>query len=159
MPSRSKIAAMIQSSFHWFEQEVVGESHYQKTLRELAGPPRGQPLYYHSIANLYLEHENPYDPYAVRVDIHGQTVGYLPKEDAIRYRKEMYYRDLGYITLCCAAQIRGGWIDSETGAPWHYSVKLDMEDWDTDPWRPKPVPGREFNPMDLYKGQWPNDPG
>lgn len=157
MPSRNVIAAMIRP-IYLFGQEVVGESTYIENLWRLAGHPEGVELSYHSIASLYLEDENPYGSEAVRIDIHGLPVGYLPSAKAKKYRKLMRKRGLGYITLACAARIRGGWIKEETGIPLNYSVTLDLDDWfGSNEWEPYPVPGRVFQPAAIYAGRWPNE--
>lgn len=67
-----------------FDQPVVGESHYQPALRKLKAS-KTEPFF---SAQLIPEDANPYDRNAVRVDIDGQTVGYLPKEDAREWRAQ-----------------------------------------------------------------------
>lgn len=67
-----------------FDREVVGESHYQPALRKLKAS-QSKPFFR---AKLVPEDSNPYDNQAVRVDIDGQTVGYLPREDAREWRAQ-----------------------------------------------------------------------
>lgn len=67
-----------------FHQEVVGESNYQDQLRAVGGKGQVRLIIR---AELVPESSNQYDPNAVRVDIKGAVVGYLPRADAKRYRK------------------------------------------------------------------------
>jgi len=56
---------------------VAGESHYQDALRAIAG--EGE-VRHDTEAHLIPEPENEYDPNAVRVEIDGSKVGYLPRD-------------------------------------------------------------------------------
>ena len=56
---------------------VAGESHYQDALRAITGPGD---VRRETEAHLIPEPENEYDPNAVRVEIGGDKVGYLPRE-------------------------------------------------------------------------------
>ncbi len=55
---------------------VAGESHYQEALRALAGKGDARLA---TEARLIPEQENEHDPNAVRVEIDGRKVGYLPR--------------------------------------------------------------------------------
>ena len=60
---------------------VAGESHYQEALHEIAkGEQRLEVT-----AALIPEPSNPHDPNAVRVEIDGKLVGYLPRAAAVAY--------------------------------------------------------------------------
>jgi len=76
-------------------------------------------------AVLVLEDENPHDSKAVRVDIDGETVGYLPRREARQYRLRL--KEAGYPELRgrCDAIIVGGW-DRGGGDRGHFGVKLDL---------------------------------
>ena len=82
---------------------VAGESHYQDALRELTkGETRVG-----ATAALIPEPDNPHDPDAVRVEIEGQKVGYLPRDLAPGYGplvREPAERDR---TAVCEAMISG----------------------------------------------------
>lgn len=65
-----------------FDQEVVGESHYQEALRKLAGGERRK----HTTAQLICESNNPHDKLAVRVEIDGKTIGHLSSNEARAHR-------------------------------------------------------------------------
>jgi hypothetical protein len=56
--------------------DVVGESYRQDVIAKLARARK--PL----VAELIREPDNEHDANAVRVDIHGETVGYVAREDA-----------------------------------------------------------------------------
>ena len=56
---------------------VAGESHYQEALRAIVGAGE---VRFETEAHLVPEPENEYDPNAVRVEIDGHKVGYLPRD-------------------------------------------------------------------------------
>lgn len=93
-------------------QAVVGESHYQPALVAAAagtqvaeGDFSGGP---EVIAALVPEPRNPHDRNAVRVDIAGRTVGYLPREDAARYVRPLGALAQRGVLGTCPARIMGG---------------------------------------------------
>jgi len=63
---------------------VAGESHYQEALREIAGTGPG-PIRLEATAHLIPEPDNAYDPSAIRVEIDGHKVGYVPRDLAAAY--------------------------------------------------------------------------
>lgn len=65
---------------------VVGVSHYQDALRELAGIESGAEVRHACEAALVAEPDNPHDPNAVAVHIEGRPVGYLAREEAVRWQ-------------------------------------------------------------------------
>lgn len=67
-----------------FDTEVVGESNYQKALKEITKAIGGKAPW-PADAIVIPEPKNPHDMNAVRVDISEQTVGYLSREDAIAF--------------------------------------------------------------------------
>lgn len=89
--------------------EVVGESHYQDTLWQLAGGFRTERIRCAVTAELGPEPDNPVDRNAVRVLIDGRLVGYLSREDAVVYLpglRKLMDRHQGAIALL--GQIVGG---------------------------------------------------
>src|SRR3546814_14726118 len=68
----------------------------------------------HVEAILYLEDQNPYDNQAVRVDVEGNTVGYLARDDARSYRKQIASAGHANLVGTCDALIVGGWDRSKT---------------------------------------------
>jgi len=67
--------------------QVVGESHYQPALRAICGSDRDEDIAYDCVAALVPEPTNPHDEHAVMVQIGGQHVGYLSRQDARSYRE------------------------------------------------------------------------
>ena len=66
------------------------------------------------------------DPKAVRIEIEGETVGYLSRENARDYRDAL--RRAGHPRLAratCKANIRGGW-DRGPDDRGHFGVWLDI---------------------------------
>ncbi len=69
---------------------IVGESHYQPALTKFCNRKGdGEVRIEETPADLICESENPYDKFAVRVELAGQTVGYLPKGTAKRYHRRV----------------------------------------------------------------------
>lgn len=64
---------------------AVGVSHYQEPLRRVSGAGLEGPVRHQVRAALAPEPENPHDPNAVTVRVEGELVGYLSREDAVRY--------------------------------------------------------------------------
>jgi hypothetical protein len=102
-----------------FDQEVVGESNYQRALRAACGPGE---VRHECEAVLFLEDDNPYDKKAVMVTVDGRCVGYLTREDARAYRRK--FKRFGKFAGFCPAKIFGGgqgkdnvgiWLDLDLG--------------------------------------------
>lgn len=67
--------------------QVVGEGSYQDALSALGGRRTTEgPTNTDFVAGLIREANNRYDENAIQVQIDGRRVGYLSREDAIRYR-------------------------------------------------------------------------
>lgn len=103
-----------------YEFEIVGESNYQAALKAIAGPKQEDGVEHFCVAELILEDSNPHDSKAVRVDIDGRTVGYLSRDLARQYRKQI---SVG--TMTAPAVIVGGWNRGGDDSG-HYGVKLDL---------------------------------
>lgn len=100
---------------------VVGESHYQHVLLDIAGPYTETGRSVRCFAVLCPEDDNRHDPHAVRVEIGGDTVGYISRQQnqQVRFRLEAQRQnatDRFYVD----AVIRGGRIGQ------HYGVWLDL---------------------------------
>lgn len=68
---------------NWCEQDIVGESHYHRAHRALLPPDwSGEGTEVIRDFELIAEPANPYDPWAVSIRADGNTIGYLPKDDA-----------------------------------------------------------------------------
>ena len=105
-----------------FNTPIVGESNYQKALRKSYKDPnafrKGESAFVD--VDLVYEPNNPYDKNAVAVvSTHG-TLGYLSKQDAIRYR-HLCEGDRDTLSVRCkiyggSKGLYGAWVD------------LDLED-------------------------------
>ena len=92
---------------------VVGVSHYQAALRQIA--PTGAGRVRHPVpARLEPEPTNPHDENAIRVLVYDQLVGYLSRDDALRYGPTVrLLRENGRV-LVCEAVIAGPGKDAGT---------------------------------------------
>ena len=104
-----------------FYTDIVGESNYQSALNKCYKDPdayrKGNSVFVD--VNLVFETDNPYDPNAVAVISEHGKIGYLSKDNAIRYRHLCEgQRD----TLSVRCKIYGG---KETNGAW---VDMDLED-------------------------------
>ena len=90
--------------------QVVGEGSYQPNLRALAGrlTPDG-PTNTDFIAALVPEPTNRYDRNAISVRIDGRVVGYLAREEAVRYRPIVEWAGARGRILAADARLTGGW--------------------------------------------------
>ncbi|GGK92863.1 hypothetical protein Sme01_59490 [Sphaerisporangium melleum] len=70
----------------WCNQEVAGESHYLPALERVLRAGTGGLDEFETSALLVPEPANRHDPSAVAVLIQHETVGYLPRKDAVRYQ-------------------------------------------------------------------------
>jgi HIRAN domain len=111
---------------------VVGVSHYQDALREIAGADAGEAVRHEATAALVPEPDNPHDPNAIRVTIGGRLVGYLSREDAVRYRPAVDVLQESGRVLTSAAVIGGRGPDSETAnlgvflqLPWPTEAEME----------------------------------
>jgi hypothetical protein len=110
-----------------YKFDIVGESHYQAALEAICGPRKEDGEQKQVIAFLILEDSNPYDKFAVRIDIEGKTVGYMSKQSARSFRRQVEKANIpdNGLDLACYAMIRGGW-DRGGGDKGHYGVWLDI---------------------------------
>lgn len=108
-----------------FAIDVVGESQYQRAIEIAAGGRTEDGSNAIVEAILVLEDSNPYDDQAVQVRIGGRVVGYLSRENARNYRRELAAIGHPKITTRCQAKIVGGW-DRGPDDRGHFGVKLDL---------------------------------
>ncbi len=115
-----------------FSIEIVGESHYQKQIKEAIAYKlmvEKDDLEYRDeklTASLILEDDNKFDPgNAVRVDIENLTVGYLTKEDAVEYRKQLNKLSITNEACTCKAAAYGKRDDF--GRPMKFGIWLYIE--------------------------------
>ena len=108
-----------------FDFDIVGESKYQEALEAISGGREREGVEKRTEATLVLEDQNPHDNRAVRVDIQGRTVGYLSRDDARSYRKQIAKAGHPRLTAVCDALIVGGWHRSKKDVG-SFGVKLDL---------------------------------
>jgi hypothetical protein len=94
----------------YYNTEVVGESFYQDNIALLVDPSEVEKkLKYKSpnqVAVLILDDNNEYDPgNAVRVEMEGMCVGYLPKHTAKSYRQALEKAELNDVIGLCNASV------------------------------------------------------
>jgi hypothetical protein len=90
--------------------EVVGESNYQEALWSIVGGPTTEPVRLDVIAMLLPEPTNAYDSNAIAVWVNGLRVGYLGRDNAVRYRPGLLalYQKHGGIPVVLNGEIIGG---------------------------------------------------
>lgn len=111
---------------HGYQHEVVGESHYQETLERIAGGRQVYGARKRCVATLVPEPSNKYDANAVRVDVKGKVVGYLPREKAAEYSKRIAEIGLGGQPIEAHANIVGGWDDFERETIGDFGIKISI---------------------------------
>ncbi|MDR6431007.1 HIRAN domain-containing protein [Brucella pseudogrignonensis] len=102
-----------------YDFNVVGESHYQRALEDIAGRSDESAEYY-CTAKLIPEPTNEYDKRAIRVDIDSRPVGYIPRDVTSDFHNILNGR-----SAAVDAVILGGWERGRRGDG-HFGVKLDV---------------------------------
>ena len=123
--SSESIAPVELESFGTFSVAIVGEASYQGSLERICGPRCIDGENRLVKAQLILDDRNRYDLNAVRVEIGGRVVGYLPRDYAKKFRSDVRAEGAAATVFRCEAQIRGGW-DRGGGDVGHYGVWLDI---------------------------------
>lgn len=108
-----------------FDVDVVGESKYQRALDRICGGRTEDGVDCLVTAVLIYDSSNRYDKMAIRIEIDGETVGYLSRENAREYRKQMEIAGHPGLTASCEARIVGGW-DRGPDDQGYFGVKLDL---------------------------------
>lgn len=91
--------------------DVVGESHYQPALRRLRNS-RHMATDNDFIADIVAEPDNPHDKNACAVYIEGSKVGYLPRNAAADFFKQVAEMGVtGPWRFQTKAELSGGWGD------------------------------------------------
>jgi hypothetical protein len=104
---------------------VVGVSQYQDALERVCGGRSEESAERIVKADLVPEDANPHDENAVRVDIAGSTAGYLSRDNARHFRKNLSEAGVAGMTVRCSAKIVGGW-DKGPRDRGHFGVRLDL---------------------------------
>lgn len=119
-----------EAAKHWsdggrFLVEVLNESRYQGTLKELAGAHGDQAAAAPYLATLAPDEVNPYESTAVAVFLDGRMAGYLSQKAAIKFREYLRRDEIEGQSITCDAQVRGGGLWQ--GKRLSYVVVLDIE--------------------------------
>nr|WP_246497532.1 HIRAN domain-containing protein [Sphaerisporangium rubeum] len=93
---------------NWCNQEVAGESHYFPALEKVLRTSGAREL--ETTAILIREPHNRHDPNAVAVLIQQETVGYLPREDATRYRSLLDHMAASGFAARVPCRVWGGMV-------------------------------------------------
>ncbi len=79
----------------------------------------------HLTAELVLEPDNPYDIDAVRVDVGGRAVGYIPRDEAPDFHSVITALWAEGAPATCRATLTGGWERPDDRG--HIGVRLDID--------------------------------
>ncbi|WP_028102146.1 hypothetical protein [Pseudoduganella violaceinigra] len=114
---------------HWtdegrFQLEVLGESRYSDTIRELAGEHGDGAADTRLKALLLADDNNPYEDKAVAVFLNSEMVGYLAPKDAMAFRTMLARQAIPGQLTSTDAVIRGGQLYQ--GKRLSYTVLLDV---------------------------------
>ena len=88
---------------------AVGESNYQDALSRICGGHNRDGHELECLAVVIPEPTNPYDPNAHKVMINGLLVGYLPRDEAKRFKTQARNAGIAGQAVEVAALISGGW--------------------------------------------------
>ena len=105
--------------------DIVGESNYQTHLQKIAGRKEEKAKRHYCLATLAADDGNKFDPLAVMVQINGKVVGYLSRDNARKYRKELSVLDASLPAAIVEAVIVGGWSGPESEGD--FGVKLNLK--------------------------------
>lgn len=128
-----------------YSQPIVGESHYQNALKKLV---KTYPARFIDRVELHLQDDNKYDSNAVAVLVDDKTIGYLSREDALKYRRHL--EALGHpnaVGVCAGKLIGGG-----AGRSYGFILDLDLQNLQIDGHYTLPdLPPKTQNPSTAKK--------
>jgi hypothetical protein len=104
-----------------FRVDIVGESNYHDAFLAILGGYSRQGYKVEARALLKAEPHNPHDANAVAVLIAGRKVGYLARESAAEFRRQL--PDVR--RAACMAQITGGWRTNQHDSG-NFGVRLNL---------------------------------
>ena len=107
-----------------FEFAVLGVSRYRSALEKICDADAREPKTVDAL--LVPEDANAKDKSAVRVEVEGRTVGYLPPEIAEAYRRRLVESGYPGARSLCKARIIARMHSSMGGRTADYSVRLDL---------------------------------
>lgn len=137
----------------YYSLAVVGESHYQSALIDIAGAYTSAGRSVRCYAVLCLEDDNPHDHNAVRVEIGGDTVGYISRQQTLVIRGILReYSPRKDERFFVDAVIRGGRVGQ------HYGVWLDLPLDKEEDIAETVYPLNYYEPDPLAAPSWFDDP-
>lgn len=110
---------LVQSSGN-FLVSLAGESHYFDAISRATNRRTGE---HAMLAEIIREPDNKFDSNAVRVEISGRTVGYIPREDAPSFHGLLNYGKSINKRVFASCRV---WISDEEES--YGSVSLDIDD-------------------------------
>lgn len=113
----------------WASAEVAGESHYARSIRGLFGKDfKASGTEITTTAQLVPEPHNQHDRNAVGVWVGGVQVGYLPREEAVRYAAVLSALTArGWLPQVSARVWGAEWSDyGDRNGSFQGSVRLDL---------------------------------
>ena len=102
------------------ELNIVGESYHQDALAAISGPKGAGGKQMAVGTTLRCEPRNQYDPNAIRVEVMGQQVGHVAREQAALVCPAMMGHFGGVMEA--PGMIVGGWRDQ--GSEGHYGIRV-----------------------------------
>ncbi|MBI5951861.1 MAG: hypothetical protein HY865_09405 [Chloroflexi bacterium] len=134
----------VSANLDKYPLSIEGELHYQSNIQNVAMYIDDDKKSFREdsfTAELFFEDENPHDPgNAIRVEIDGETVGYLADYRAKKYRKALQKIGITEPVIgCCGAAIFGKREDEYEDMNFGVWLDLDLKDLKVEPERVKPV--------------------
>lgn len=106
-----------------YSSKVAGTSHYQDELLSICGGHNRDGHAHETIAMLVRDPENLHDPNAIKVEIEGRCVGFLPKQQVEQVAADMDSE--GFSRSRVEAQVVGGWRTNQYDQG-SFGVRLKM---------------------------------
>ena len=103
-----------------FSVGLAGESHYFEAISMAANRQSGE---HAATAEIIGEPDNKFDSNAVRVEINGRTVGYIPREEAPAFRPLLDYGKSVDKRIFASCRV---WVSDDDES--YGSVSLDIDD-------------------------------
>jgi hypothetical protein len=108
-----------------YDYEVVGEAQCQESLEEICGGRDEDGVDHQCVAVMVNDDGNSYDKNAVAVFIDGKRIGFLPRQVAPEFRRQVLRINPSCASVGCRGVIRGGW-DRGDGDIGSFGVWLDV---------------------------------
>jgi hypothetical protein len=123
LPRKSGVVEIEDLPYELYE--IVGESHYQPALEQVAGPKTKDGVDVACTVLLICQSDNKHDRLAVKVELDGETVGHLARDDARAFRQMLAEEGPRGVVVRAPARITGGW--SRANGEGHFGISLDID--------------------------------